>query len=118
MMSHYIAQLYKLAEYTSIGTGSHIITGLVMKWLLHFNITETFIMHLSSTIPCHMYHMDGQPLQVVSEHKDLGIIVDPCLIFHSQATAATRSFRNIVKKSLCDRACENRACGHKLHLFT
>ena len=59
-----------------------------MKWLLNFNIVKTFVMHLGNTNPCHTYYMDGQPLQVVSEHKDLGIIVDSSLKLHSQATSA------------------------------
>ena len=45
------------------------------KWLLNFNIAKTVIMHLGNTNQCsYTYLMDGQPLQVVSEHKDLGII--------------------------------------------
>ena len=45
------------------------------KWLLNFNIAKTVIMHLGNTNQCsYTYFMDGQPLQVVSEHKDLGII--------------------------------------------
>ena len=47
-----------------------------MKWLLNFNIVKTFVMHLGNSNPCHTYYMDGQPLQVVSGHQDLGIIVD------------------------------------------
>ena len=58
-----------------------------LKWLLNFNVIKSFTMHLGSTNPCHMYCMDGQPLQVVSEHKDLGVIVDSSLKFHSQATS-------------------------------
>ena len=43
--------------------------------------------------------MDGQPLQVVSEHKDLGIIVDSSLKFHSQATSAINIANRYCKKS-------------------
>ena len=48
------------------------------------------------------YYMDGQPLQVVSEHKDLGIIVDSSLKFHSQATSAINKANcvlGLIKKS-------------------
>ena len=59
-------------------------------------------MHLGDTNPCHTYYMDGQPLQVVSKHKDLGIIVDSSLKFHSQATSAINKANRLlglVKKS-------------------
>ena len=41
--------------------------------------------------------MDGQPIQVVSEHKDLGIIVDSSLKFHSQATSATNKANRVLR---------------------
>ena len=73
-----------------------------MKWLLNFNIVKTFVTHLGNSNPCHTYYMDGQPLQVVSEHKDLGIIVDSSLKFHSQATSAINKANRLlglIKKS-------------------
>jgi len=60
-----------------------------MKRLLKFNVTKTVVMHLGNTNQCYTYYMDEQPLQVVSEHKDLGIIIDSNLKFHSQSTADT-----------------------------
>jgi len=47
--------------------------------------------------------MDEQPSQVVSEHKDLGIIIDSNLKFHSQSAAATNKANRVlglIKKSL------------------
>ena len=67
-----------------------------MKWLLNFNIVKTFVMHLGNSNPCLTYYMDGQPLQVVSEHKYLGIIVDSSLKFHSQATSAINRDQSIL----------------------
>ena len=66
------------------------------KWLLNFNIAKTVIMHLGNTNPCYTYFMDGQPLQVVSEHKDLGIIIDSNLKFHSQTTAVANKANRIL----------------------
>ena len=40
--------------------------------------------------------MDGQPLQVVSEHQDLGIIVDSSLKLHSQATSAINKANRVL----------------------
>ena len=70
--------------------------------MLNFNVIKLFIMHLGSTNPHHTYFMDGQPLQVVSEHKDLGIIIDSSLKFYSQTTSATNKANHVlglIKKS-------------------
>ena len=72
------------------------------KWLLRFNVTKTAVMHLGNTKQKYTYYMDEQPLQVVSEHKDLSIIIDSNLKFHSQATAVTNEVNRIlglIKKS-------------------
>ena len=53
-------------------------------------------MHLGNIKTCHTYFMDGQPLQVVSEHKDVGIIIDSNLKFHSQTTAAANKANHIL----------------------
>jgi len=49
-------------------------------------------MHLGNANPCYENFMENQPLQVVTEHKDLGIIMDWNLKFHSQATAAGQPY--------------------------
>ena len=43
------------------------------------------------------YFIDGQPLQVMSEHKDLGIIIDSNLKFHSQTTAVANKANRIFR---------------------
>jgi len=52
-----------------------------LKWMLNFNVIIGN--------PRHTYFTDDQPLQVVSEHKDFGIIMDPSLNIHCQTTSAT-----------------------------
>ena len=76
------------------------------KWLLRFDITKTVVMHLGNTNQKYTYYMEEQPLQVVSQykhtHKDLGVIIDSNLKFHSQATAVTNKANRIlgpIKKS-------------------
>jgi len=73
------------------------------KWLLKFKVTKTVVMHLGNTISAiHSYYMDDQQLQAVSEHKDLGIIIDSSLKFHSQTMAATNKSNRVlglIKKS-------------------
>jgi len=53
--------------------------------------------------------MDEQPLQVVSEHKDLGIIIDFKLKFHSQTTAAT-----IIRLTILSKNCLTQNTSYKL----
>ena len=62
------------SSFLKIGLGRKVKDKL-LNWLLNFNTVKTFVIHLGNTNLCHTY-MDGQPLQVVSEHKDLEIIVD------------------------------------------
>ena len=60
-------------------------------------------MHLGNENPCYEYFMENKPLQVVTEHKDLGIIMNCNLKFHSQATAAANKANcilGLIKKSL------------------
>ena len=52
------------------------------KWLLNFSNSGRALI-LGNTNSYKTYYMDGQPLQVVSEHKDLGILNDSNLKFHS-----------------------------------
>jgi len=40
--------------------------------------------------------MDDQPIKVVSKHRDLGIIVDSSLKFHSQATSVTNKANRVL----------------------
>ena len=60
---------------------------MVYEMATKFNITKTVVMHLGNANQCYTYYMGEQPLQ---EHKDLGIIIDSNLKFHSQSTAATK----------------------------
>ena len=40
------------------------------------------------------------------------------LLYHLIETTVERRLRMMRCTLICDRVCENRACGHKLHLFT
>jgi len=55
------------------------------------------IMHLGNTDQFYTYYMDEQPLQVVSELKDLGIIIDSNQKFHSQTTAGTSKANRVLQ---------------------
>ena len=52
-------------------------------WQLNFNTKKSFIMHLGRNNPRYTYYIDNDPLQSVEEHKDLGVIMDSNLKFHT-----------------------------------
>ena len=52
-------------------------------WQLNFNCSKMFVMHLGNNDPCYLCYMGGIQLQVVEEQKDLGILMDRDLKFHS-----------------------------------
>ena len=56
-------------------------------WQLNFNTKKSFIMHLGRNNPCYTYYIDNDPLQSVEEHKDLGVIMDSNLKFHTHTSA-------------------------------
>ena len=76
------------------------------KWLLPFNASKCKVMHLGYHNPEVPYNLNGTVVEVADEEKDLGIIFDNQLNFHSQTAAAVskasqmlavvrRSFANI-----------------------
>ena len=81
------------------------------KWLLPFNSTKCRVMHIGRQNPGHAYMLDGEPMQVVREEKDLGILIDDELKFHKQTAASIskasqmlavvrRSFANLDESTL------------------
>ena len=62
------------------------------KWKMEFNVDKCKIMHLGRLNPKHTYTMDGVELTVVTEEKDLGVLVDDKLDFGNH-------IREIVKKA-------------------
>ena len=81
------------------------------KWLLPFNASKCKVMHVGSRNPEREYHLNDVQLKVAEEEKDLGVVIDRRLKFHSQTAAAIsrasqilavvrRSFANIDEVTL------------------
>ena len=60
------------------------------KWQLPFNTGKCKCLNIGNSDPCQRYRMKGQKLEQISEEKDLGVIVDKELKFHTQSAAATK----------------------------
>ena len=65
-------------------------------WQLPLNTTKCKVMHIGTRNQEYDYKMGGQNLKVITEEKDLGLLVDRSLLFHDH-TAATvaRAFRTL-----------------------
>jgi len=61
------------------------------------------VMHLGNTNQCYTYYMDDQQLQAVSEHKDLGIMIDRNFSQTMAATNKSNHVLGLIKKSLNSR---------------
>ena len=56
-------------------------------WALQFNATKCKVLHLGHNNPHHPYHIGCDQLEAVAKERDLGIIVDKDLKFHSHTQA-------------------------------
>ena len=64
-------------------------------WQLPFNIEKCKVMHIGNTNPKFEYSMASQKLEVTSQEKDLGVIVDNSLSFHAHTDAVVaRAIQN------------------------
>ena len=56
-------------------------------WALQFNATKCKVLHLGHNNPHHPYHIGCDQLEAVAKERDLGVIVDKDLKFHSHTQA-------------------------------
>ena len=88
----------------------HEVRNWSMLWQLPFNLDKCRVLHLGSGNPQSSYNMSGQVLASTESEKDLGVLVDGSLNFHSQTSAAVakankllgiirKSFANLSKRS-------------------
>ena len=75
-------------------------------WALQFNATKCKVLHLGHNNPHHPYHIGCDQLEAVAEERDLGVIVDKDLKFHShtqaQVAKANRAL-GLIKRSFVTR---------------
>ena len=82
-----------------------------MKWQLLFNVNKCKVLHIGHKNPICSYTMFGHCLASTKQERDLGVLVDGSLRFHSQASSAAakgnqllgivhRAFASLTKTSL------------------
>ena len=74
----------------------NMLTKWTETWQLPFNYEKCVVMHIGSSNQSFSYSMKGLRLDETAEEKDLGIIVDKSLKFHSQTSAVVaKAFRQL-----------------------
>ena len=75
-------------------------------WDLPFNATKCKVMHFGRGNPHLVYTMNGCTLEVTTQERDLGVIIDNELKFHVHTAAAVKKANQvlgIIKRSYCTR---------------
>lgn len=80
-------------------------------WTLEFNPSKCKVLHLGLNNPCHSYHMLDStgaitPIQSAEEERDLGVIIDNKLKFHSHCrtqAAKANKILGLIKRSVTSR---------------
>jgi len=77
-------------DVTSLQQDMEAVEEWSTKWQLPFNAGKCKVLHLGRNNTKATYTLGSQELQETEEEKDLGVIVDNKLTFHSNAATATR----------------------------
>ena len=65
-------------------------------WQLPFNVDKCKCMRIGKENNAHTYHMNQQPLHNVKEEKDLGVIIDNRIKFHTHTSSAIKKANKIL----------------------
>ena len=65
-------------------------------WQLPFNIKKCKSMHIGKDKTPHLYHMNEYTLDNVNEEKDLGVMIDSKLKFHTHTSSAIKKANSIL----------------------
>ena len=67
-----------------------------LKWQLPFNVKKCKVLHFGKNNPEHEYVLYDHILETSDQQKDLGILVDNKLKFHSHAAAASKKVNQVL----------------------
>ena len=76
------------------------------KWQLPFNESKCKVMHLGFNNPSRSYVLNNHTLEASDNEKDLGVVIDESLKFHTHAASASKKANQIlgvIKKSYATR---------------
>ena len=70
------------------------------KWQLFFNISKCKSLHLGGFNPKYTYQINSQPIEQVSNEKDLGITIDSLMKFHIQTSVKVYVLLGLLRNHL------------------
>ena len=85
-------------------------------WQLPLNISKCKILHIGQYNPRYCYKMDGMDIVKVNEGKDLEVLIDCNLKFHSQHSAAVNKANrllDLIKQTFLNISADSFTCLHK-----
>ena len=85
------------------------------RWQLPFNASKCKVMHFGYHNPNHLYHLNDHILEKTDREKDLGVIIEDNLKFHTHTAAASKKANQIlgvIKKSLVARRIREQSPHH------
>ena len=83
-------------DHSAVNTDLQALEDWSKRWQLPFNTSKCSVLHLGSRNPERQYIMAGATLNAVTEEKDLGIVIDQGLKFHSQAAKASSKANQVL----------------------
>ena len=84
------------ADYLQLQRDIDILFKWSRTWLLNFNISKCYVLHLGLTHSYGNYCIDGNVITSTESVKDLGIIVDSSLKFHNHTAIVTARANRIL----------------------
>ena len=84
------------ADYLQLQRDIDILFEWSRTWLLNFNISKCYVLHLGLTHSYGNYCIDGNVITSTESVKDLGIIVDSSLKFHNHTAIVTARANRIL----------------------
>ena len=100
------AKLFARFVKYSDGTGLKLdLNGLFdwsSLWQLHFKSSKCMVMYIGNRNPHFGYNINGHELEELEQHKDLGVLFDQSLKFHShvaKAIAKINMILGLIKRS-------------------
>jgi len=80
------SRITDLNDCASLQADLNSLFGWSLSWQLSFKLPKCMVMHVGNHNPQFSYTIDGQLLDKVTEHKDLGVVFDYVLKYHSHAS--------------------------------
>ena len=90
------SRIVDLNDHVNLQSDFDNLFGWSLSWQLLFKQPKCMVMHVGNHTPQFSYTINRQPLEEVTEHKDLGVVFDNMLKFHSHVSTITSKANRIL----------------------